>query len=464
MLRRYSRKTAKVYLGALRKFIGSVGKAPEEVEESDLRDYLVAISGTSRDGVSKMRQARNAARFAFRAVFQRDIAAGLPPMKSKRVIPKVLSKEEVLRLLGTIEDPGYRLLFSIMYASGLRIGEVVRLCAVDLSPGRNQIHIRQGKGAKDRTSVLPPCLVPLIDQVAGGRPATEPLFVGRPRPERKPQHITERAAQKAFVMAVVKARLEGRATPHTLRHSFATHLLEAGTNLRVIQSLLGHQSVQTTSRYTHLVKPNPDLAQSPLAALVGPFAPAHPFSPAAAAAPAAPAAPAGLTVPGAAGSMPAALPGHASPASQKILISYAMREVKVAIDELRERRDGLLLRKGGLTVTRPQPMPVARSFLLLPSDSDGLSGSDLLATVEEILEIPDRQSVEPYRRLLHITDEEIARRIDHPSGKGAWLWHVVVAPLRSPVSLTLDDSRSGVVRLTPPVEVELAPAPAVPRR
>jgi len=77
ILRRYSRKTAKVYLGALRKFIGSVGKAPEEVEESDLRDYLVAIAGTSKDGVSKMRQARNAARFAFRAVFQRDIAAGL---------------------------------------------------------------------------------------------------------------------------------------------------------------------------------------------------------------------------------------------------------------------------------------------------------------------------------------------------------------------------------------------------
>jgi hypothetical protein len=137
-----------------------------------------------------------------------------------------------------------------------------------------------------------------------------------------------------------------------------------------------------------------------------------------------------------------------------------MRELGTAINGLRERADGLLLRKGGLAITNPQPMPMARSFLLVPSDSDGPPGADLLATVEEILEIRDLAALTPYRRLVHLSDEEIARRINHPSGKGAWLWHVVVSSLRAPIPLKLGDDKAGVVRLFPPLEVELAPGPA----
>jgi integrase len=264
LLRRYSRKTVKVYVGAVRRFLGAIGKAPEDIVDTDLRDYLVAVAEASKDGSSKMRLARNAVRFAYQAVYQREIGAGLPPMKGKRHAPKVLSKEDVLRLLAAFDDNRYRLLFGLTYAAGLRIGEVVRLRIADLDPDRQQLIIRQGKGKKDRASLLPPCLVPLIHQIAGRRPGTEALFLGRPRPPgRPPEHLTERAAQKAFLTAVIRARLEGRATPHTLRHSFATHLLEAGTNLRVIQVLLGHANIQTTTRYTHLARPHPELAVSP---------------------------------------------------------------------------------------------------------------------------------------------------------------------------------------------------------
>ncbi len=434
LLRRFSRKTIKTYLGSLRRFLGSLGKAPEDVTEDDIRDYLLAVANTSEDGSSKMRLARNAVRFAYRSVLNRELGGSLPPMREKRVAPHVLSRDEVLRLLAAFEDPRYRLFFGIMYASGLRIGEAVRLRIADLSTDRGQIRVRQGKGRKDRFSLLPACLFPLLDRISAGRPGSEWLFLGARRADRPHRrgHLTERAAQRAFTTAVVKARLEGRATPHTLRHSFATHLLEAGTNLRVIQALLGHTSVNTTTRYTHLAKPQAELATSPLTML----------PPA---------------------SSPPTLAPSGQPVGPRLLVTYALREIPEAIAALRARGEGLLLRKGGLIATAPRPMPVARHFLLMPTATAPQGAppltAELMITVEEILEIPDREALGPYLSLLGIPVAEAERRLNHPSRRGAWLWRVFIDPLADPVRVRLGETSAGVVRLRPSAEVALA-APA----
>jgi integrase/recombinase XerD len=181
--------------------------------------------------------------------------------KPQKKLPTVLSISEVLRLLAVIQNLKHRAILTLVYSSGLRIGEVVKLKHQDVDPDRKTIHIRQGKGRKDRYTVLSTAAYLLLERYMKSTCLEEYLF---PSGEgfNKPIHV--RTVQHVFEKARRSAGIVKPATVHTLRHSFATHLLEEGTDLRYIQELLGHASSKTTEIYTHVSIKDVRRIKSPL--------------------------------------------------------------------------------------------------------------------------------------------------------------------------------------------------------
>ncbi len=177
----------------------------------------------------------------------------------------VLSGAEVVRVLEAAPSLRDKLLLGLMYAGGLRVSEVVRLRWHDVDLDRKQLRIRLGKGRKDRMATLPQCLEPTLGSLKKLAGAKDFLFAGA-RPGR---YVSKRTVQRAMARAVAIAGIEKRATPHTLRHSFATHLLENGTDIRFIQALLGHARLETTVIYTKVARTVARTVQSPLDALLG---------------------------------------------------------------------------------------------------------------------------------------------------------------------------------------------------
>lgn len=180
------------------------------------------------------------------------------PKRPKR-LPTVLSADEVYRLLSALEQPRFRVLFTTVYATGLRIREVCTLQVRDIDAARGVIRLRHGKGNKERQVLLSARLLNVLRAYwRQERPVAPFLFTGhRGRP------LDPSVARMALRLAAAKASLGKTVTPHVLRHSFATHLLDAGTDLRVIQVLLGHERISTTTRYVQVSKTILDATQSP---------------------------------------------------------------------------------------------------------------------------------------------------------------------------------------------------------
>lgn len=191
---------------------------------------------------------------------QSDLIMNLPRPKKEKKLPTVLTADEVLRILAALPNLKHKTILMLTYSSGLRIGEVVRLKLHDLDNERFLVHIRQGKGRKDRVTVLSRSAYEMICLYMEKERPYDWLFPGADRD----QHITERSIQRIFERARVTAGIRKPATVHTLRHSFATHLLEGGTDLRYIQELLGHESVKTTQIYTHVSTKDARRVMSPL--------------------------------------------------------------------------------------------------------------------------------------------------------------------------------------------------------
>jgi site-specific recombinase XerD len=176
-------------------------------------------------------------------------------------LPTVLAAEEVQRLLGALQRPKYRVFFTTVYGTGLRVREASRLQTRDIDTARGVIHVRHGKRGKERFVMLSPRLLKILRAYwALERPMAPWLFesnrAGRP--------LSPDTARKALKAAAVKARLDKKVTPHMLRHSFATHLLDHGTELRVIQVLLGHNTIKSTTRYARVSTERIAHSQSPL--------------------------------------------------------------------------------------------------------------------------------------------------------------------------------------------------------
>lgn len=265
-LRGYGAKTRKAYLGHVDRFIRFCGKAPQDLSEMEVRGYLLHLLEKQEASHAYLNQCISTLKFLYERVLkQPSLIVNLPRPKRERKLPEILSRQEVLRLLEVVENPKHRAIMLLTYSAGLRLGEVVRLRVEDIDSARRLIHIRGAKGRKDRYTILSQVALEALRIYFKRYHPEKWLFPGA-KPER---HIHERTVQKIFGQAREAAGIRKDVSVHTLRHSFATHLLEAGTDLRYIQELLGHKSSKTTEIYTHVSERGIGRIQSPLDSLLG---------------------------------------------------------------------------------------------------------------------------------------------------------------------------------------------------
>lgn len=263
-LRNYSQKTAKAYLSCLRSFVRYIHpRHPREVTNDEIRNFLLHLLEKEELTAGTVNQVINALRFLYVELYRKPLVLGeIPRPKKEHKLPAVLSEDEVLRLFEVVDNLKHRTMLMLAYASGLRVGELVTLRVEDVDGNRGMIHIRGGKGKKDRYTLLPESLRSqlLFYWKEFGLQKQGWLFPGQdPR-----HHLSTRSIQAVFERAARASGITKRATMHTLRHSFATHLLEHGTDLRYIQELLGHHSVRTTEIYTHVSTRSLGQVRSPL--------------------------------------------------------------------------------------------------------------------------------------------------------------------------------------------------------
>jgi site-specific recombinase XerD len=265
-LRHYSPRTQEAYLAAVSRFAQHFGQSPSQLGPDHIRQYQLSL--LSRHASRSVLVLTTAAlRFLYTVTLRRPWSVErLPYPRRHRTLPVVLSRAEVARFLAASVALKPRAVLTTIYATGLRVSEVVALQVRDIDSQRMVICVRQGKGAKDRYVTLSPRLLTLLRTYWKACHPTEWLFPGRV----PGTSLTIRQVQRICHEVQQQAGLTKAVSPHTLRHSFATHLLEAGTDLRSIQLLLGHRSLATTARYLH-VSPQLGLTvQSPLDLLQDP--------------------------------------------------------------------------------------------------------------------------------------------------------------------------------------------------
>ena len=259
-LRGLSAGTQQCYIDAVKRLAAHYQKPPDELSDEEIRNYFLYLMNEKQLSSSSCKVAHYAIRFLYVQTLKRSWPPDLVvrPAKASK-LPVVLSVAEVQQLLGCVRKPPYRVCLSTIYACGLRRGEGVSLQVSDIDSKRMVLHVRQGKGAKDRYVPLPKSTLEMLRYHWTTHRHPVWLFPAKPR-DGKPwtaatAPLSPSSVQKVMRAAVQESGIQKHATVHTLRHSYATHLLEAGVNLRLIQAYLGHSSPTTTARYTHLTRP-----------------------------------------------------------------------------------------------------------------------------------------------------------------------------------------------------------------
>jgi len=248
-LKGYSPKTQTAYLGYMKNFAQYFGRSPAKMGEEEIRKYLYYLVTEKQVSTSSINGAYSALKFFYQTVLQGNWnIAKIPRTKVRKKLPIVLDGSEIKQLFAVTANLKHRALLMTTYSAGLRVSETAHLKVSSIDSKRMQLRIAQGKGNKDRYTLLSPITLDLLrDYWRQYRPFSW-LFPGR-LPDRP---ISIRAIQKVFENAKRKAGIKKPATVHTLRHSFATHLLEAGTDIYRVQKLMGHTTPKTTTIYIHL--------------------------------------------------------------------------------------------------------------------------------------------------------------------------------------------------------------------
>jgi len=266
-LQNYSPKTIKAYTSALKNLnlwlVYNYGKSLEQMDEIMGRNYFLYLYNKQRS-MSLIKIHRFAIYYYFNRILQKKIdLAFIEKTRTSTHLPTVLTRQEIVSILTSLTNLKHKLIIALMYSGGLRISEVVSLRKKDFDLENLTIHIRNAKGRKDRLTVFSRRLVNDLRQIFLNKDLNSYVFTSSADPSGE-KMLSIRTVQKIFEHALSKSGIGKKATPHDLRHSFATHLLENGTDLRYIQKLLGHKNVSTTTIYTRVTSPQLKGIKSPL--------------------------------------------------------------------------------------------------------------------------------------------------------------------------------------------------------
>jgi site-specific recombinase XerD len=235
-----SELTVKNYCWFVNKFLEK-NEAIDSLSEENVKSFLVSLMDSKSRNTTSL--AASSLRYFFSKVLNKPLGLELP--KKEKTLPEVLTKEEVKKILSITETKKSRLILSMLYSSGLRVSELVNLKVKDINLNDNIGWVRKGKGSKDRIISLSKNLSQELKAYIEKKPESIYLFS-------KDKPLTTRNIQKIIQKLKIKAGINKKITPHTLRHSFATHLLESGVDIRIIQEMLGHANLNTTQIYTHI--------------------------------------------------------------------------------------------------------------------------------------------------------------------------------------------------------------------
>jgi site-specific recombinase XerD len=260
----YSPRTKKLYLKEIEKFVGYYCKSPEEISTEEIKDYLHYIITEKKCSSSVLHQAYSAIKFLYVTVLGGKWGfSNIPRMKQEKRLPVILDTSEVLSLVHATSNIKHRAILTVIYSSGLRVSEAAKLKITDIDSKRMQIRVEQAKGSKDRYTILSDFALDILRKYWIAYRPKYWLFNG----QGGRGHISVRTIQKIFENCREKAGINKHITVHSLRHSFATHLLEKGTDLHHIQLLMGHSSPKTTTVYLHVKRNDLVKISSPLDSL-----------------------------------------------------------------------------------------------------------------------------------------------------------------------------------------------------
>ncbi|MBU1179326.1 tyrosine-type recombinase/integrase [Patescibacteria group bacterium] len=257
-LRNYSQKTIKAYLLCLNNYFNFIRIEPQMANKEKIKEFLLHIKDKNY-APQTINLYLNAIKFFYSNILKSPRRIDIKFSKKSKKLPIVLSRQEIADIIKNIGNKKHKLLVSLSYGAGLRVSEAVELKIKDILADEGVIHIKEAKGKKDRITVLPERLKLELNNLIAGKDKNDFLFESE-----RGGKLTTRTAQKVFENALKRAGIKKDATFHSLRHSFATHLLENGVDVRYVQELLGHANIRTTQLYTQVTNPSIKNIKSPL--------------------------------------------------------------------------------------------------------------------------------------------------------------------------------------------------------
>lgn len=257
-IRNYSSKTIKSYLYALKEYFTFKRNNFESLDIENIRKFLLRKQ-ESRVSSQTINLCLNAIKFFYREVVKAPEKIDLKFAKRTKKLPIVLSRREIAEIISATNNVKHKLFLSLAYGAGLRVSEVINLQVRDVDFEELTIHLKQAKGKKNRITIFPEKLKAEIQSLAAGKDKKDFVFESE-----RGGRLAARTVQKVFENSLKKSKIKKDATFHSLRHSFATHLLENGVDVRYVQELLGHQNIRTTQRYTQVTNPKLKNIKSPL--------------------------------------------------------------------------------------------------------------------------------------------------------------------------------------------------------
>lgn len=257
-LRKYSQKTTRAYLSCVKKYLKFKQKNLGVVDVDFIKQYILSKIDEGKSSQMSNQHLQAIKFFCLNVLkFQEKIDVKFAKTPSK--LPIVLSRDEIKKILSVINNEKHNLMIALAYSGGLRVSEIINLKVKDICLAELTIHVKDAKGKKDRITLLPEKLIGNIEKLVAGKHLNDYVFASE-----RGGKLTERTAQKVFENALRKTGINKDATFHSLRHSFATHLLENGVDVRYVQELLGHANIRTTQIYTKVTSPSLKKIRSPL--------------------------------------------------------------------------------------------------------------------------------------------------------------------------------------------------------